>query len=103
MRQRRQAISERLEIEHGPADQERDAAARLYVRNGAQRIGSKSCRRIRLVRVDEIDEMVRNPSAQARVGLCRSDIHAAIDLRRIDADDLDGQAGGELDRDRALA
>jgi hypothetical protein len=46
---------------------------------------------------------MRDASTRRRIGLGGADIHAAIDLRRIDAHDLDWKELSKLERDRALA
>src|ERR1700675_4214772 len=46
---------------------------------------------------------MRDASTRRRIGLGGANIHAAIDLRRIDAYDLDWKELSQLEGDRALA
>ena len=103
LRQRREPFAQRLEVEHGPADEQRHAAARGDLAHEPQRIGAELRRRVAFGRVDDVDQVVRHaaPLGPARLG--GADIHAAEYLRRIDADDLDREIPRQLERDRALA
>ena len=58
---------------------------------------------IRVRRIDDVDQMMRDPRTRRGVGLRGSDVHAPVDLGGIDADDLAAQALRKLERKRALA
>ena len=86
-----QATGQRLEIQHGAAHQQRHAATRgniLYQRQG---IITKPCCRIRLGRVEHIDQVMRITLQRLRIRLGRPDIHATVHQHRIDADQLTGK------------
>jgi hypothetical protein len=105
--QRVEAIEQRLEIEHRAADEQRDRAARADRRDRRVGVGDEARRRIALGRVDDVDQVVRHGSALGRARLRGADVHAAVDERRVDADDLDRPArrerGGDRQCGRALA
>jgi hypothetical protein len=67
------------------------------------RIGAKPRGGIGLDRIDDVEKVMRHPRARRRVGFRRPDVHAAIDLGGIDADDLDREALGERHCERRLA
>ena len=98
--QRVEAVEQRLEVEHRAADQERDRAARADRRDRRIGIGDEARRRIALGRIDDVDQVVRHRGALARARLGGADVHAAIDERRVDADDLDRMARRERRGDR---
>ena len=50
-----------------------------------------------------VAKLVRHPAAHVRIGLRGADVHAAVHLRGIHADDLDGQPLGQRERERTLA
>ena len=52
---------------------------------------------------DDVDEVMGNARACRAIRLRGADVHAAIHLRRIDADDLRVEAARERQRERALA
>jgi hypothetical protein len=54
-------------------------------------------------RCDEIDQVMRNACACRHIGFRGADIHAAIHLRGIDADDFHWKALGECQRQRAFS
>ena len=60
-------------------------------------------RRIRLRRIEDVDQVVRDARAIGGRRLRRADVHAAIHLRGIDGDDLAAEALGERQRERTLA
>ena len=61
-----------------------------------------SARRIALIGVDDVDQVVRDLGAELGAGLGGADVHAAVHQRGIDADDLgiellcQGEGGGAL-------
>ena len=52
---------------------------------------------------DDVEQVVRDARALGGVGLRGADVHAAVDLRGVDRDDLAAEALGERERERALA
>jgi hypothetical protein len=102
-RQRTQAFVQRLEVEHRPADKQRHPSARSDSVDCAQGIVRKPRSGISLGRRDEIDQVMRNACACRRIGFRGADIHAAVHLRGIDADDFHREAFGEGERQRAFS
>ncbi|MNG93350.1 hypothetical protein D3C79_523150 [compost metagenome] len=98
-----QAIDQRLVIEHGAAHQQRDLAARGDLGHGLQGIGTELRSRIALGRVANVDQPVRVSGEDFFRRLGRTDVHAAVDQRRIDADQLARQYFGQLDGQVGLA
>ena len=98
-----QALAQRLEVKHGAACKQRHAAARGDLPHQPGRIGAKLRRRIALVGIDDIDQMMRHRGALCGAWLGRAHVHAAVHLRRVHADDLDRIACGDLERERGLA
>ena len=90
-----EAVEPGLEVEHRAADQERDRAARADRLDRRARVGNEARRRVALRRVGDVDAVVRDRGAVGGARLGGADVHAAVDERRIDADDLDGVARRE--------
>ena len=105
--QRVEAVEQRLEVEHRAADEQRHRAARADRRDRRARVGDEARRRVALGRIDDVDQVVRHRGALGRARLGGADVHAAVDQRRVDADDLDRAArrerGGDRQRGGALA
>ena len=78
-------------------------AASVDFRDQAQRIGAETSRGIRLRGIHDVDQVVGHALACGRVGLGGADVHAAIDLRRIDAHDFHRQSLGKGQGRRRLA
>ena len=101
-----QAVDQGLEIEHGAADQQGQAAARRDGGDQRLRVAGKLGGAVGLQRVADVDQVVRHGGAFCGRGFGRADVHAAIDQRRVDADDLDPvllrnrHRGGRLARGR---
>ncbi len=94
--QRVEALEQRLEVEHRAADEQRQRAARGDAGDQPLGVGDEARRRVRLGRVEDVDQVVRHARALGGRGLGGADVHAAVDERRVDADDLDRPAvGGE--------
>src|SRR3546814_13078460 len=72
--------------------QDRQPAAREDAVDGRARVGGEPGRRIRLPRIAQVNQMVRNVGALAGGRLCRADVEPAVDQSRIDAEDLSVQA-----------
>ena len=102
-----EAVEQRLEVQHRAADQQRHVAALANRRDRRARVGDEARRRIALGRVDDVDQVVRHGGALGGARLGGADVHAAVDERRVDADDLDRtprrERGGDRQRGRALA
>jgi hypothetical protein len=77
--------------------------ARGDLRHGRQRIGTELRGGIGSRRVTDVDQPVRRSLQQFRCRLGGADVHAAVDQRGIDADDLQREAAYQLDRQRGLA
>ncbi|MNG93358.1 hypothetical protein D3C79_523240 [compost metagenome] len=98
-----QAIDQRLVIEHGAADQQRDLAARGDLGHGLQRVGTELRGGIALRRVANVDQPVRVGSEDFFRRLGRTDIHATVHKCRIDADQFTRQHRGQFDGKVGLA
>ena len=85
----RESAAQRTEIEHRAADQQRQLAARADVVDRPPRVAHELARRIRLRRIENVDQVMRMPLQHVGRRLAGADVHAAIDHRRIDADDLE--------------
>lgn len=96
-------LRQRLVVQHRAAREQRRAAARGDLTDQAQRVGAETRGRIRVGRIDDVDQMVRHARALFARRLRGADIHVAVDERRIDADDLDRAARGERQRRGRLA
>ena len=91
---------QRLEVEHRAADQERQRAARTDRRDRLGGIGDEARSRVALGRIDDVDQMVRHGLALGARRLGGADVQAAVDDRRVDADDLHGALRRERGCDR---
>ncbi len=99
----RQPFLQRLEIQHGSADQQRNAAGGADLRHGRQRIAAELGSRVALSRIEDVHQAVRELRQYLGRGLRRADVHATVDQRRIDADQLAGQHTRQLQRQIGLA
>ena len=89
----RESAAQRTEIEHRAADQQRQLAARVDVVDRLPRVAHELSGRVRLRRIENVDQVMRIAARRtSRRRLAGADVHAAIDHRRIDADDLDAAA-----------
>ena len=86
-----QAVAQRLEIEHGPANQQRNATASANIRHFTQGILTKERGGIDLRRIEKAQQSMWGKRQRRGIGLARADIHLTVDLRRVDVDDLAGQ------------
>ncbi len=102
-RQRRQAPFQCAKVQEGAADQQRHVAAGLDLRDQALRVVAKFARRVGLVRIANVDQVVRHGGARGGVGLGGADVHAPVHLAGVHADDLARQATGDGQRQRRLA
>jgi hypothetical protein len=90
-----QAVAQRLEVQHGAAHQQRQAATTTDLGGQSGGIGRETRCGVDLRRLDEIDQVVRYGGPFSGTGFGRADVHAAVDEGRVDADDLDRQLGGQ--------
>ena len=101
--QRIEPVEQGLHIQHRAAHQQRGTAARVDLGDQARGVGGEARGGVRVGRFDDVDQVVRHTRALGRARLGRADVHAAIDLRRVDAHDLQRHPFGERHRQRALA
>ncbi len=93
-----QSLGEGAVVKHRAADKQGNPPPRQYFNDGAERIFTETPRRIAFGGIEKIDQMVRHGAAFFGRGLGGADVHAAIDLRRIDTHDLDRMPRGKLHR-----
>ena len=103
LRQGRKAQFQRPEIQAGSTNQQRYAALRMDPFDLQQGIRAKLGGGIGLGRVADVDEPVRETLQGRRIGLRRTDIHAAIDEGRVDTDQVERKMLGERAGKRGLA
>lgn len=96
-------LRQRLVVQHRAAREQRRAAARGDLADQAQRVRAETRGRIRIGRIDDVDQVMRHARALVARRLRGADIHVAVDERRIDADDLDRATRGERQRRGRLA
>jgi hypothetical protein len=89
LRQRCNAAGQRPEIKHRAADEQWHPPARVDCSDRRRRIATEPSGRVGCGRITEIDQVVRHCVEHGPRRLGRADVHAAVDLRRVDADDLD--------------
>jgi hypothetical protein len=82
-----QPVEQRLEVQHGAAGQQHAAAARGSRRRGAWR-RPRTPRRCTARGIADVDQVVRHAASCSARRLGGADVHAAVDQRRVDADDL---------------
>ena len=103
------AVHQRLEIQHGAADEQRQRAARANLGNQKGGVLHEGGGAVGLPGLADVNEMVRHRGALSGRGLGGANVHAAVDQRRIDADDFHrhrhrpGQALGEPQSGASLA
>ena len=90
-------------IEHGAADQYRDFATGVRGGDFAAGIGGKAPGGVGFFGVKDVYQRVRVAGQGGSIRLCRANIHAAVDLRGIDADEMHGVAVGEGESERGFA
>ena len=89
----RQAVHAGIEgvvIEHGTANEDGNLSCLVSCLDFMRRIGGKTGSRIGFFRVKNVNEGVRITDEGCSVRFGGADIHAAIDLRGIDADKMHG-------------
>ena len=90
-----QAMEERSEVQHGATHQERDLLPGVDRTDAGEGILYEAPGGVALGRLADVDEVMRDALPQLARGLCGPDVEAAVDLRGVDADDLDGRPLGE--------
>ena len=86
------AVAQGPEVQQGAAHEQGQRAARLDLGDEPRGIVREFRGRVRLVRVADIDQMVRHGGEFVGTGLGRADVHAAVDQRRVHADDFHRQS-----------
>ena len=90
-------------VEHRTADELVNFSPAKLVLDGADGTRAELAGGIALVRIHQVEEVMRHPRALGRAGLGGADVHAAVDLRRVDRDYLERILLGELQREARLA
>ena len=98
-----QAIEQRSEIQQRAADQHRHSAATANRRNCGRSVIGETGSRVRFGRIENIDQVMRDTGLRVGIRLGTSDIHAPVDLRRVDADDLGCPIESRAQRQRQAA
>jgi hypothetical protein len=94
---------QRLEVQHGAADQQRPPPARLDFADQARGVAHELGRAVGLQRVADVDQVVRHRRPLGRSRLGGADVHAAVHQGRIDADDFHRPALRNGQRRRSFA
>src|SRR5207247_4011225 len=97
----RERFAQGLKVEHRATDQEGDAAAGGDFGDQSYGVAAELCGGVAPGRVDDVDEVVRYRSAFGDRRFRGADVHAAVDLRGIHADDLDRKVARQGRRQRA--
>jgi len=100
---REQASRQRPVIEAGSADDYRKTTATVNVPNSGGRVLRVLRGRVLGVRIDDVDQMMRNAAALRNRDLIRADVEPSIDSRRIAVDDLAAVLLRERERQRAFS
>src|SRR5581483_3925700 len=97
-----EAIDERLDVMWAPPDDQRDATSSRDVRQRplAEVLVRRNAER--LVRVDDVDQVVGRGGALGRCWLRGAHVHVVVDLPRVRGDHLSADAASDLDRERSL-
>ena len=90
-------------VEHGAADEQRDLAARVCGGDFAAGVGGEASGGVRFFRLKDVYQRVRVAGQGGSIRLCRANIHAAVDLRGVHADEMHGVAVGEGESERGFA
>ena len=98
-----QPFAQGLEIQQRATHQQWPVAAGADLRCQPLHVFDEPRRRVRLVGFDDVDQVVRHALALGRARLGSANVHAAVDQRRVDADDLRAQRLGQFQRDGRLA
>ena len=90
-------------VEHGAADQQRDLAARVCGGDFTAGVGGEASGGVRFFRLKDVYQRVRVAGEGGGVRFGAADVHATVDLRGIDADEVNGVAVGEGEGERGFA
>ena len=90
-------------VETGAPGQYRQSTAASHRPHGPRRVAAVARRRVHLGRVDQIDQMMRNPPPPAGGDLVGPDVETPIDRRRIAGQDLAPDPRRERQREGTLA
>ena len=90
--QRRQTVAKRLEIEHRAADEDGHPAAIQGAPGRGIGTGEKVCGRKGLGGFAHVDQRMGMPRQNLGIRFGGADVHAPVDHRRIDADQVDVRA-----------
>ena len=102
-RQRRQTFAQRAQIEQRASDEQRQPPTSPDRRDETRCVAREPSCRVRLHRLQNVDEMMRHAVAYRRRRLRRTDVETAIHHRRIHADDFDRYVFREGEREIGLA
>ena len=91
----RKAEEKGLQVQHGTADQHRVTTAVADLRDAGVGALDIALHIERLVRFDDIDEVMGHVAPGPRRGLCGPDIHPPIDLHGIEGQDLCTEPRGD--------
>ena len=97
------AVPESLGVEHRAAHDERKPPSRADLTHESHGILQKIGGAVGLTNVTDVDQMVRAYRPFLLRRLCRADVHAPVDKRRIHGDDLNVMTSGDLQRKSGLA
>jgi hypothetical protein len=96
-------FSQCAQIESGPAGHDGQMAARGNLRERRTRLPAVFTSGKGLIWIGYVDQMMRQTRAFSGSGLCRTQIHAAIDGHRVATDDLAAEALAQFKRQRRFA
>ena len=94
---------QRADVEPGAADDDRQTAAALDRANRERGVVVEARGLIPIVGVHDVDQMMGDSPPLLERRLAGGDVHAAVDLAGVRADDLDPHAPGQRHGDRRLA
>ena len=93
-----QSFCQRVEIQHGAADEQRQFSALYDALNEREGVFAKLCCRIGIGRVNDVDEVVRNGGLFFAGWFCGADVHVTIDEGGINGDDFAWDMAGDFER-----
>src|SRR5215472_7007103 len=95
--------SQCAQIEAAPAHHNRVPTAGGDLFDCLARQGGKGSDIERFGRRADVNQMMRDATALRRGWFGGAQVHSAVDLSRVSADDFGAKPGGDFDRDRTLA
>jgi hypothetical protein len=99
----KEAFEQGAQVEAGASGENRKPAAAGYFRDGGTRQARVFAGGEELVRIQDIDQMMRNITALGEGQLGSADIEVAIDLQRVAIDDFSVELLGNEERQIALS